>query len=147
VEEVMPAVRETLKPVILGMNSKTGEALGLLPTTGAGARLWRCTGLTLREYLNSFDRMNLLEEPEWNAHGARDASKKIRHRLSGRMVIVLGSQAWTVLSLPKRLPFDEAFSVDGTRWHMIPHPSGKNLWYNDPKNREKVRDFFAQFRR
>jgi hypothetical protein len=139
-EEVMP------KPVILGMNSRTGEALGLLPTTGAGCRLWKCTGMTLREYLDAFDRMNLLEEPEWVAERARVAAAKIKERLKGRRVIVLGSQAWTALGLPKKNLMEPHFATDGTRWIMLPHPSGKNLWYNDAANREKVRRFFERFK-
>lgn len=136
-----------MKPVILGMNSKTGEALGLLPTTGAGARLWRCTGFTLREYLDSFDRMNLLEEPEWDRNAAKESAKRVRERLRGRTVIVLGSQAWTALSLSKRLPFDPCETSEGTRWFLLPHPSGKNLWYNEEANRDRVRSFFEEFRR
>lgn len=136
-----------MKPVILGMNSKTGEALGLLPTTGAGARLWKCSGYTLREYLDTFDRMNLLEEPEWNDKEARSSSKAIKERLKGRRIIVLGSVVWTALSLPKLLPCDFYVNVnDLTTWYFVPHPSGKNIWYNDNKNREKVRELFQKFR-
>lgn len=87
-----------MKPVILGMNSKTGEALGLLPTTGAGARLWKCTSYTLREYLDTFDRMNLLEEPEWDPKEAKASAKVVKEKLKDRIVIVLGSQAWTAPS-------------------------------------------------
>jgi hypothetical protein len=29
----------------------------------------------------------------------------------------------------------------GRRLAVVPHPSGRNLWYNDPANRVAVRDF------
>lgn len=37
-------------------------------------------------------------------------------------------------------------TVDNIIWYMVPHPSGKNSWYNDNKNREKVRELFQKFR-
>ncbi len=133
------------KPVLLGMNSKTGEALGLFPTNGAGRRLWKATGMPLKEYNETFERLNVLEAPEWSLPTARQGAVALKARLKGRRVIVLGSQAWTALGLPKKNLMEPHFAEDGTRWIMLPHPSGKNLWYNSEENREKVRRFFERF--
>lgn len=131
--------------VLLGMNSKTGEALGLFPTNGAGRRLFNATGMKLKDYMDVFERINLLEAPEWSMPTARQAAAKIKDRLKGRRIIVLGSQAWTALGLPKKDILDPHHASDGTRWIMLPHPSGKNVWYNDETNRAKVKKFFERF--
>lgn len=134
-----------MKPILMGMNSKTGEALALLPNTGAGARLFQLSGMTQAEYTGAFDRINLLDDPEWDLGKGKLSAREMRKRLKGRTIIVLGNQAWTALALPKANWFENVFADDAI-WYLIPHPSGKNLMYNKPAIQKKARDLLSQFK-
>lgn len=131
-------VYPTMKPVLLGMNSKTGEALALLPNTGAGARLFEMSGMSKKAYIEAFERINLLDDPVWDPGMGKYSARKMRERMKGRKIIVLGTQAWTALGLPKANWFEKKIDVDDTEWYLIPHPSGKNLLYNKPAIRAKT---------
>lgn len=127
------------RAILLGMNSATGEALALYPNTGAGRRLFDLTGYTEEEYAEKFDRINLLDDTEWDCAKGKASAKAMRYRVAGRRVVVLGNQAWSALGLPKANWFQE-MTVGDTVWYLIPHPSGKNLLYNKPSVREKARN-------
>lgn len=123
-----------MRPVLLGMNNPNGgdpmDPLGI-----TGLRLISMVG---EETFNAFDRDNVLREKLWRRDAARKACADVRLRLRGRTVLALGNEVWAVLGLPKARWFDKA--VDGyTTWWRIPHPSGKNLQYNDAKAVTKLK--------
>lgn len=90
-----------------------------------------------RRYLEGLDRRNLLPTQQWQAKAARAAGGSLREALagSGRTVVVLGQATWAALALPPSAPLVLPVLVDDTAWRRLPHPSGRNLWYNEPANR------------
>jgi hypothetical protein len=135
-----------MKPVILGMNAPNGGNI-LHPAIGSGRRLFEATGFFLADYLSTFVRINLLDLPEWDAGSAKARSAWFKGAYAGRRIVVLGSPPWIALSLPKKDLFEWHHSEDGTSWAMVPHTSGKNLWWNAEENKERARAFFATFKR
>lgn len=110
----------------------------------SGKRIADLARMGAAEYLSTFDRANLLpftmHRRGWPRAGARDAALALLPLMEGRRVVFLGANvrkafAWTGAWLevgPLFGPDDRAQAV------AIPHPSGKNLWYNDRLNRESV---------
>lgn len=85
-------------------------------------------GKTDEDYLNSFDRRNLLTSME---DDPAEAAKRFKSTLlSGDQVVLLGEAVRRSLDLPKMLI--HPLTVDGITYRQIPHPSGRNRFYNDP---------------
>lgn len=133
-----------MRPIILGMNNPLSEdpahALYPAPEGSAGHRLWRLLadrrpGLLRMDYINTFDRRNLIPGHRWIARGARLLGDKLRQDLSGsgRTVLVLGEEPRVALCLPKELI--HPYPRDGVTYRQLPHPSGRCRWYNDPVHR------------
>jgi hypothetical protein len=132
-----------MKPLLLGMarnDDLRGKAL--LPSedggNGAGDRLLRISGLTREEYLKKFRRRNILPAGRWSASRARLRGYRLQRRLRGR-VIVLGKDTWRALWLPRVEFFGRVINGDECVFILIPHPSGRNLIYNDLDVRLKAR--------
>ncbi len=133
-----------MKPVILGMNnpisSDPEHALFPAPEGCAGHRLWRLlhnrTGASRSEYLEAFERRNLIPHKNWTMAEARALSAAFIEEVRGRVVLVLGAEPRDALKLP-RIPI-KPVELYGVTWRMVPHPSGRNLWYNVKGNRETV---------
>ena len=139
---------KTAKPLLLGMNNPLSDDpeydLYPYPEGSSGWRLWKMLpGDPPRaEYLRRFDRRNLLRAREWSAGAARAAAAALLLELRGRTVIVLGSQVRAALDLPRVEPLTwHACEAHGFDWLAVPHPSGKNLWYNNLANRSQVGAF------
>lgn len=111
------------------------------PEGSTGHRLWKLLpdGTTRAQYLAAFDRRNLICGREWNAALARRAGRALLPELVGRTVGVLGSEVRSALGLPKVEPLSvQQTPVGGggiMTWIAFPHPSGRNLWYNNEANR------------
>lgn len=135
-----------MKPLLLGMNNPISDDpefdLYPYPEGSAGWRLWKMLpgGVSRREYLAMFDRRNLLRARKWDQVKAREAACALRPELKGRLVVILGSQVRAALGLPLSEPlvFRRAVTPVQYDWVPVPHPSGRNLWYNAPGNREQV---------
>jgi len=114
-------------------------------------------GITRREYLRRFDRMNLLYEKgdKFPMSLARIAAANIKPLLAGRIVILVGrnvANAFEVkdsfhewnnyivkrYSLVSKLPVHVLLAT-------IPHPSGRNPWYSNPDNQKQAKAFWAEF--
>jgi G:T/U-mismatch repair DNA glycosylase len=123
------------RPVILGMNNPQGGD----PMDPAGVTGRKFAIMIGSDTFSKFDRDNVLRQKLWRKDEARDVSKKVRQRLSGRVVVVLGNEVWQALGLPKANWFGKATTPDDTTWWRLPHPSGLNSMYNDQKNISKAR--------
>jgi hypothetical protein len=131
-----------VKPVIVGMNNplsgRSEHALYPFPEGCTGHRLWvllnKRTGASQEDYLEAFERRNLLNERVWNLNKARDAASKLILEMRGRTVLVLGAEVRTVLKLPVMLVHPQ--ELWGVTWRQLPHPSGRNPWYMKAGNRE-----------
>ena len=122
------------KPLLLGLDNPHSAnpraALLPRPNGSAGSRLFALSRMTWSEYRETFDRMNVV-----------DASPE---DMQSRLVLVLGKETWRRLSrlcpgIPRQVAiFDRVFLAEGGSLILIPHPSGRNLWYNKSQNRLRV---------
>lgn len=152
-----------LKPILMGQNNplstRSGHELYPAPDGCSGHRLWQMlnerTGASRRAYLDSFDRRNLVVARTYDRTHARARAYELMCELrdSGRTIVLLGQEVRAAFDfvLKSAAPFqlgDKPIGLPpliihpqeagGCTWRQIPHPSGRNLWYNDPENRKVV---------
>jgi len=150
------------KPLLIGMNNpvslRAGHELYPLPEGCTGNRLWKMlhqrTNASMREYVDTFERRNLVRAVAWDRTKARARAYEtiVELRGKGRTVVLLGNAVreafdWVLrgeglldptcaAGIPPLLVHPQ--EAGGCTWRQIPHPSGRNLFYNDEKNREVV---------
>lgn len=156
-----------MRPLLIGQapgpNTDPELPLFPVPKTSAGGRLQQLIGISRGEYLKTFDRINLLRDfpgkhkrdDKFPLPPAKFAARVLRPMLSGREVILVGRNVANAFGLD--LEFHDWMSWpvrrrcivsrdDGCcRIAIIPHPSGRNHWYNKPGNRAEASDFWAEF--
>ena len=104
-------------------------------------------GLTLEEFLDSVEAVNLLagfRGKQRNGKGdlfpakeARAAADELRPSLRGRLVLAAGKQVAAALGASPTY-FDERI-IAGCLIVTIPHPSGINRWFNRVGNRRRAK--------
>lgn len=134
------------KPVIIGMNnpvsSAPGHELYPYPPGCTGHRLWQMlcerVPVTRRQYLDAFERRNLVAGRSYDAALARRSAEVMYAEFwgSGRTVVLLGEDVRRAFGHPKLLLHPQL--IGGATWRQVPHPSGRNLWYNDKDNARLV---------
>lgn len=139
-----------MKPIIVGQapsrNSDPSE-----PLSGrSGKRLAMLCGCTVDEFMQTFDRRNMIDYwPGSNAakgdgfilHSrARIIAESLKADLRGRRVILLGRNVSNSFRVP--FPLFEVAPLDGMAVSSSPHPSGVNLWFNEKDNIEKACRFW-----
>jgi hypothetical protein len=142
--------------ILLGMNNpvstKPGHELYPWPEGCTGYRLHAMLSeldpaITRSAYLRMFDRRNLLRGP-WTAEGGRRVAARLRGELESRRdlnVVVLGADVWRALGLDRRTELlSHCQELTGPVWWRVPHPSGRNLWYNAECNRVRVARLLLQ---
>lgn len=141
---------EDMRSVLLGMNNplsrRPEHALFPYPPGCTGHRIFEMLSTKIpdiyrKDYLDGFERVNMLTG-SWSMRRARERAPELVERFRGRTVVVLGQAPRLALGLPEQLvhPLDR----DGVSWRQLPHPSGRNRWYNDPKNREIAASLLAE---
>lgn len=119
-----------IRPILVGLNNphSTDPRAALLPRPigSAGHRLFKMSRLDWSDYNAVFERVNVVDI-EYPAISLRD-----------RRVVVFGREAWMYLDLDPIDPMQYTFRW-GSRVTFAPHPSGRNHFYNDPRNRERLR--------
>lgn len=144
-----------MKPLLIGQapgpNTLPSHPLFPAPSTSTGARLQRMMGLSRSEYLRQFDRMNLLRAyPGAWANGdkfpltaARVAAQAIEPLLRDRVVVLVGRNVAEAFG-HGHLDFFvwEEAPAWGYHFATIPHPSGRNHWYNRPENLARAKEFW-----
>lgn len=154
-----------MRPLLIGQapgpNTNPDYPLFPAPSRSAGARLADIMGLSRGEYLRAFDRANLIPEfPGKDGNGedkfprspARFAAQVMRPLLRGRTVVLVGRQVaqafgvesdwheWQDLQVG---PYHAVTRCPGVaRIAVVPHPSGRNHWYNSELNRASARRFW-----
>lgn len=136
------------KPVLIGMNNPlwrgaAGYELYPAPEGCTGHRLWRMlnerTGAFRRDYLDTFDRRNLVTgNVGYDYDIAKSTADNIFREFwgSGRVVVLLGEDVRRAFGHPRLLLHPQV--IGGCTWRQVPHPSGRNLWYNSQENRNLV---------
>lgn len=138
------------KPVLIGMNNplwrKGGDekyALYPAPEGCTGHRLYEMltarTGCMRIDYINTFDRRNLIQGPHgWDTNKAEEAAAALYAEFfgTGRVIVLLGEDVRRSFKMKKELlhPIEDG----GCTWRQVPHPSGRNPWYNHQENRNLV---------
>lgn len=141
-----------MRPILLGMNNPLSRdprhALFPSPPGCTGHRILEMLRerrtVTISQYLRAFDRRNLVSGERWSsARGSAGADELVRELMgSGRTVVVLGSETRRALGLERVLI--HPVTAHGVHWRQLPHPSGRNLWYNDPACRALAADLLAE---
>lgn len=126
-----------------GPNTHSDMPLYPYPERSAAGRLCEMFGEGRSGYLKVFARANLLDKfpgSSFPVKKARAAAEPLAQRLAPRPLILLGQGVAQAFSFPTEQKFvwvDYQLGVTLIRAALIPHPSGRNLWYNHPVNREK----------
>lgn len=135
------------KPILIGMNnpvsSSPGHELYPYPPGCTGHRILemlqsRIPEVTRRQYLERFERRNLVPHKLFDKKIAREYASKMEYELfgSGRQVVLFGADVAAAFGHP-RLQIHPQM-IGGTTWRQVPHPSGLNRWYNEGNNRVVV---------
>lgn len=126
------------KPLIVGeVNPYGGNpryAMYPLPKWSAGGRLCRVImGLTPKEYLRRFDRVNLCTG-KWNRTDALAKAHQILNSREDGVLILLGNRVAAQFGVKYRqwVFSTVRYGCSGHRMVILPHPSGKNRAWNDP---------------
>lgn len=156
-----------MKPLLIGQapGPRTDPELPLFPVpkTSAGGRLQQLMGLSRGEYLKTFERVNLLpyfpgrhkRDDKFPRPPAKLAAQVMKPMLANRTVVLIGR------NVANAFEFDADFH-DWVDWPVrrqcivsrdrgiarvavVPHPSGRNHWYNTEENRALASAFWASF--
>ena len=143
------------RPLLVGLhnplNPEPEFALYPLPEGCTGARIADMLrpAFTRSQYLTAFDRVNLLRHDErvgGKGYAGRLNRARIRlfeHVYAGKYetLVLFGADVWRTVNhavRPQRPPWlcwDTVILGKGgwrVRFLTLPHPSGRNLWYNEP---------------
>lgn len=141
-----------MNPLLVGMNNPYGAdpkyALYPHPPLSAGGRFYalveEAVGLSRGEYVKRFDRINVVDGP-WSMQLARKRAPLLMVMVQDyRQVILLGRDVQNAFGMHDIAPMHERSVIVRlvprieTTFYCIPHPSGRNQWYNDPANRGSV---------
>lgn len=135
---------KTTKPILIGMNnpvsSKPGHELFPYPPGCTGHRLLtmlrtRVPSATRQQYLSRFERRNLVPHKIWDRETAEINAVAVERELwgTGRVIVLLGEDVRRAFGHPRSLLHPQV--IGGCTWRQVPHPSGRNMWYNDESNR------------
>lgn len=137
------------KPLIVGeAPNKKGRPGDTSIAGRCGKKLAELCGCTLDEYLDVFERRNVLSTyPGASGKGSAFSSPAIKRRATilrrafrpGRTVILLGYRSARAFGVKAK--YFEPVKVGSAAAIVVPHPSGINRWYNDPANVRKMKRF------
>lgn len=132
------------RAVLLGMNNPLWpddpeKALWPHPSGCTGHRLWQFLSMrvpvTREQYLDAFERVNMVLGPVWQRRLAEEAAPRLIKRFQGRHVLALGQEVARALDIPPDAPRMLPFPWEGMTVRLIPHPSARSLWYNLEANK------------
>lgn len=137
-----------MKPLLVGEANPYGSdphyALYPYPRGCAGHRLCeKVMGLTDREYLTRFERVNLCPS-RWSAREARERAAALLDEYPRAPVVLLGARVTAAFHHPFH-PFtawrmgDDAVLGRGRTFACLPHPSGLSRAWNAPGAFDRAR--------
>lgn len=132
-----------MRPLLVGEANPYGSdpryALYPEPERSAGGRLCRLImRLTVKQYIGSFDRANLCAQ-KWSIREARLTAHRLLGDPAPRAAIVLfGAKVCSAFGV-KFDPFSVGASGVGCPLVILPHPSGRNLIWNDLGSFDRAR--------
>lgn len=134
-----------MKPILVGecnpYSRNPRHALYPHPPNSAGGRLcFKVMGLTLKQYIRSFERVNLCAN-EWSKQEAEVAAAALMRKVDkGASLILLGYKVCAAFDLPYQ-PFSVQWWPGGRGRAIVvlPHPSGRCRVWNDSSSYERAR--------
>lgn len=129
------------------------------PLSGRSGRILAdCCGVDLWEFMQAFERRNLLRAVPglapsgkgtlWPKDLARAAARSViaERRLEGRRVVFLGGRVLDAfanwVSLPRNQERFRWVDLGAFEVAVAPYPSGVNRWWNDWRHREQAKVFW-----
>lgn len=141
-----------MRPLIIGEAPSKNE-FPPTPIEGRiGRRLASYAGLSFEEFLTRFDRVNLLSVRQDTAEkgftfdrvAALESWRIIARRIKpGQTVLLLGKRVADAVGCVNDY-FEPCRLVGGITLYVVPHPSGVSRWWNDEKNKERMRGFMTE---
>lgn len=158
-----------MNPVLIGIAparaGDEGQPLSCIASQSTGRKIQDMAGLSRLDYLTGFDRVNVCPFPqastikpkEWHAAAENLAGSILR----GRRCVLLGPNVAECFGI-RRDVYEyclwHEFSGPGYRgmagfsvgmglpfsWAVLPHPSGRNRWYNEEDNRQTAIAFLRE---
>lgn len=130
------------------------HALFPYPSGCTGSRLKELMGLSRGRYL-AIKRRNLLPYyPGGSVTGdnfpiaeARRRAEDMEPELQGRCVVFVGYAVARAFGYEEFVPLVWYHHGRGYRWCVVPHPSGRNRWWNNPDNRAMGERFLSNLGR
>jgi len=154
-----------MKPIIVGFSNPYSNdpvpALVPRPVKSSGFCLWSAlhalpssilghfafnASAHKSEYTRLFDRRNLLTGA-LPSHVTREYKRRCAQRLldgiaRGSSVLMLGTEVLEAISPLLSSPLERVLIlpqvIDGCTWRLLPHPSGRSTYFNDPVIRTLV---------
>ncbi len=135
-----------MRPLLVGESNPYGSnpkyALYPNPEHSAGGRLcFKVMGLTQREYLERFDRVNLCAVGKWSMKAAKERAALLVAFGEPSPVVLLGAKVCGAFFL-KFEPFKSFQVVCHAKSRLcviLPHPSGLSRAWNEPGAFERAR--------
>jgi len=122
------------------VSSDPAHALYPHPEGCTGHRLYemlrsRIPGVKRHDYLSAFDRRNVVPYKRFDKTMAVEGAHILEREFygSGRTIVLLGADTVAAFGIPRLLVHPQI--IGGSTWRQIPHPSGRNIWYNDEQNK------------
>jgi len=161
-----------MRTVIIGIAparpGEEGQPLSAIAARSTGRKIANMIGATPSQYMKAFDRVNVCPTAQrgtvdpklYHAHAENLTGSLLRRR----RVILLGQNVAECFGISREMysylswkdsRVYETYGLCGWKigrlppfvWAVMPHPSGRNRWYNDPFNAESARQFiFNEFR-
>lgn len=135
--------------LLLGMNNPHHDDpeydLWPGPKNCTGWRIWQMlysrTGATQSDYIRAFHRRNLVRGRTWDKSKIGNSVTQLSPLMNpGTTVVLLGDLVLSAVNdlfrVKKILIHPQ--EVQGITYRFVPHPSGRNLFYNDPVQKELV---------
>jgi hypothetical protein len=130
-----------MRPVLVGIDPGPGKA-GVPPLDAgyaSGGRIAALCGLSGGQYHDRFDRVNLYPHPDVPPEHDLEAGVNLLPILRGRRVVTLGDRVSRVLGVTGL--FDWAVRPGGFVGAAMPHPAGRNRWWNAPEHTRNAKGF------
>ena len=137
---------------LLIIGQAPGRAPGVVLGGRCGARLAALAGISLDEFLERTDRMNLLDHWPGKAgkgdafvsqFDAREMAAAMMPMLAGRVVVLLGNGVSGAFGM-RGSAFTWTTLLDAKAVAWSPHPSGISRWWNDQKNVARAASFWSK---
>lgn len=139
-----------MKPLIVGEAPSKNEITERPIEGRIGKRLAALCGLSLEEFLNHFERVNLLHVRQDTAdHGFefdREAARASAVQLMAgwkedRVILLLGHRVADAFGVRREYFVERRYKEFVGEVRVLPHPSGINRWWNGSANYKDAEAF------